>query len=116
MEQKTRMLIIKIKDCKVPVKGGKLAALAGRYFIFKYCVSSWWLLLFFVIVSRAIFVLYCSLVVILMFVLLYLDLGLLFVLCLGAILNNSFLTFAMLTPLIILANSADGIFSIFTQV
>ena len=89
MEQKTRMLIIKIKDCKVPVKGGKLTALAGRYFIFQYCVSSWWLLLFFVIVSRAIFVLYCSLVVILMFVLLYLDLGLLFVLCLGAILNNS---------------------------
>ena len=33
MEQKTRMLIIKIKDCKVPVKGGKLTALAGRYFI-----------------------------------------------------------------------------------
>ena len=84
MEQKTRMLIIKIKDCKVPVKGGKLTALAGRYFIFQYCVSSWWLLLFFVIVSRAIFVLYCSLVVILMFVLLYLDLGLLFVLCLIA--------------------------------
>ena len=39
---------------------------------------------FFVIVSRAIFVLYCSLVVILMFVLLYLDLGLLFVSCLIA--------------------------------
>ena len=78
------MLIIKIKDCKVPVKGGKFSALAGRYFIFKYCVNSWWLLLFFVIVSRAIFVLYCSLVVILMFVLLYLDLGLLFVLCLIA--------------------------------
>ena len=28
---------------------------------------------------------------------------------LGTILNNCFLTFAMLTPLIILANSADGI-------
>ena len=78
------MLIIKIKACKVPVEGGKLTALAGRYFIFKYCVSSWWLLLFFVMVSRAIFVFCCSLVAILMFVLLYLDLGLLFVLCLIA--------------------------------
>ena len=28
---------------------------------------------------------------------------------LGTILNNCFLTFAVLTPLIILANSADGI-------
>ena len=65
----------------MPVKVA-LTALAGRYFIFNcmYCVSSLWSLLVFVIVFRVIFVLYCSLVVILMFVLLYLDLGLLFVL------------------------------------
>ena len=34
---------------------------------------------------------------------------------LGAILDNCFLTFAMLTPLIILVNSADEIFSLFNQ-
>ena len=36
----------------------QLAALAGRYFIFNYCVSSLWLLFFFVIVFRVIFVLF----------------------------------------------------------
>ena len=77
------MLIIKIKIARCQSKVA-LTALAGRCFIFKYCVSSLWPLLFFVIVFHVIFVLYCSLVVILMFVLLYLDLGLLFVLCLIA--------------------------------
>ena len=52
------MLIIKIKDCKVPVKGGVISSFGCRYFIFKYCVSSLWLLLFFVIVFRVIFVLF----------------------------------------------------------
>ena len=63
-----------------------LTALAGRYFIliFMYCVSSLWPLLVFAIVFRVIFASYSSLVVILMFLLLYLDLGLLFVLCLIA--------------------------------
>ena len=75
------MLIIKIKIARCQSEVA-LTALAGRYFIFicMYCVSSLWQLLVFVIVFRVIFVLYCSLVAILMFVLLYLDLGLLFVL------------------------------------
>ena len=44
-----------------------LTTLAGRYFISicMYCVCSLWPLLVFVIVFRLIFVLYCSLVVIL---------------------------------------------------
>ena len=45
-----------------------------------YSVCSLWPLLVFVIVFLVIFVLYCSLVVIVIFVLLYLDLGSLFVL------------------------------------
>ena len=71
------MLLIKIKiaSCQSEVA---LTALAGRYFISSVC--SLWPLLVFVIVFRVIFVLYCSLVAIVIFVLLYLDLGLLFVL------------------------------------
>ena len=78
------MLIIKIKIARCQSKVA-LTALAECYFIFKYCVSSLWPLLFFVIGFRDIFVLYCSLVAILMFFVLYLDLGLLFVLCLIAL-------------------------------
>ena len=73
------MLLIKIKIARCQSEVA-LTALAGSYFILMYCVSSLWPLLVFVIVFRVIFVLYCSLVVILIFVLLYLDLGLLFVL------------------------------------
>ena len=75
------MLLIKIKIARCQSEVA-LTALAGRYFISicMYCVCSLWPLLVCVIVSRVIFVLYCSLVVILIFVLLYLDLGLLFVL------------------------------------
>ena len=82
---KTRMLIIKIKIARCQSEVA-LTALAGRYFIFifMYFVSSLLPLLVFVIVFRVIFVSYCSLAVILMFLLLYLDLGLLFVLCLIA--------------------------------
>ena len=71
------MLLIKIKIARCQSEVA-LTALAGRYFISicMYCVCSLWPLLVFVIVFRVIFVLYCSLVVILMFVLLYLDLGL----------------------------------------
>ena len=71
------MLLIKIKIARCQSEVA-LTALAGRYFIFTcmYCVCSLRPLLVFVIVFRVIFVLYCSLVVILMFVLLYLDLGL----------------------------------------
>ena len=78
---KTRMLLIKIKIARCQSEVA-LTALAGHYFISvcMYCVCSMWRLLVFVIVSRFIFVLYCSLVVILIFVLLYLDLGLLFAL------------------------------------
>ena len=75
------MLLIKIKIARCQ-SGVALTALAGRYFISicVYCVCSLWPLLVFVIVFRVIFVLYCSLVVIFIFVLLYLDIGLLFVL------------------------------------
>ena len=79
------MLIIKIKIARCQSEVA-LTALACRYFIFifMYFVSFLWPLLVFVIVFRVIFVSYCSLAVILMFLLLYLDLGLLFVLCLIA--------------------------------
>ena len=79
------MLLIKIKIARCQSEVA-LTALAGRYFIFifMYFVSSLLPLLVFVIVFRVIFVSYCSLAVILMFLLLYLDLGLLFVLCLIA--------------------------------
>ena len=75
------MLLIKIKIARRQSEMA-LTALPGRCFISicMYCVCCIWRLLFFVIVSRVIFVLYCSLVVILIFVLLYLDLGLFFVL------------------------------------
>ena len=74
-------LLIKLKIARRQSEVA-LTALAGRYFISicMYCVCSMWRLLVFVIVSRVIFVLYCSLVVILIFVLLYLDVGLLIVL------------------------------------
>ena len=79
------MLIIKIKIARCQSEVA-LTTLAGRYFIFifMYCVSSLWPLLVFFIVFRVIFVSFSSLVVILMFLLLYLDLVLLFVLCLIA--------------------------------
>ena len=75
------MLLIKITIARCMAEVA-LTALAGRYFISicMYCVCSLWPLLVFVIVFRVIFVLYCSLVVIFIFVLLYLDIGLLFVL------------------------------------
>ena len=81
MEQKPGMLLIKIKTARCQSEVA-LTALAGRYFISicMYCVCSLWPLLVFVIVFRVIFVLCCSLVVIFIFVLLYLDIGLLFVL------------------------------------
>ena len=68
---KTRMLLIKIKIARCQSEVA-LTALGGRYFISicMYCVCSLWPLLVFVIVFRVIFVLYCSLVVILIFVLL----------------------------------------------
>ena len=79
------MLIIKIKIARCQSEVA-LTTLAGRHFIFifMYCVSSLWPLLVFFIVFRVIFVSFSSLVVILMFLLLYLDLVLLFVLCLIA--------------------------------
>ena len=75
------MLLIKIKIARCQSEMA-ITALAGRYFI-SICmcsVCSLWPLLVFVIVFRVIFLLYCSLVVIVIFVLLYLDLGLPFVL------------------------------------
>ena len=52
------MLIIKIKDCKIPVEGGAISSFGWPLFYFKYCVSSLWLLLFYVIVFRVIFLLF----------------------------------------------------------
>ena len=71
---KTRMLLIKITIARCMAEVA-LTALAGRYFISicMYCVCSLWPLLVFVIVFGVIFVSYCSLAVILMFLLLYLD-------------------------------------------
>ena len=55
---KTRILVIRSKIAIYQSKVAQLTAFAGRYFIFKYCVSSLWLLLFSVVVFRVIFVLF----------------------------------------------------------